>query len=135
MSLWVGVPVDESLSKANVLGLTNPPTCPLLKKKKTGTVIQVHEDWIDSWKSTPPYLVDFDYGRSRPIWGNRYNMRPTAVVPKKRATSLRFRVGDRVDCSCEDCWKPGVSSGYSVAGFGPVCLLLLLFGAVPCHPV
>jgi len=84
-----------------------------------GTVIQVHEDWIDSWKSTPPYLVDFDYGRSRPIWGNRYNMRPTSIVPKKRATSLRFRVGDRVDCSCEDCWKPGtvVKRWYSEEGF------------------
>ena len=106
---------------------------PSPQKKKTGTVIQVHEDWIDSWKSTPPYLVDFDYGRSRPIWGNRYNMRPTAVVPKKRATSLRFRVGDRVDCSCEDCWKPGVSlkRWRGLGRFASFCFYLAQYHVIP----
>ena len=74
-----------------------------------GTVLQSHEDWYRSPIDTPPYFIRFDYGRERPFWGPRERIRATRVAYKKGAdVPLRFGVGDRVDCSVDDEWIPGM---------------------------
>ena len=74
-----------------------------------GTVLQSHEDWHRSPIDTPPYFVRFDYGRERPFWGPHDRIRATRIAYKKGAdVPLRFGVGDRVDCSVDDEWIPGM---------------------------
>jgi len=74
-----------------------------------GTVLQSHEDWHRSPIDTPPYFIRFDYGRERPFWGPHDRIRATRIAYKKGAdVPLRFGVGDRVDCSVDDEWIPGM---------------------------
>lgn len=74
-----------------------------------GTVIRVHENWIEDWRSESPYVIEFDYGRERPFWGPEESIRTTAIIAPRRRGALRFGRGDRVDCSIDEGWKSGVS--------------------------
>ena len=76
-----------------------------------GTITQRHDDWTSSPISTPPYFINFDYGRERPFWGPKDCIRPSETAKSSKKLNdkdLRFKIGDRVECFVEDEYTPGI---------------------------
>lgn len=78
-----------------------------------GTVVFVNENWIeDSTASdkTAPYIIRYDYGKEKIFYGSNDDIKASDVAAPKdetKQTGLRFKIGDRVECSMDDGYLPG----------------------------
>jgi len=70
-----------------------------------GVIIQSNEDFLEH--DGPPYMIEFDYGRVRPFWGPPGGIRISNTPQKVVKKELRFKVGDRVECSTQFGSLPG----------------------------
>ena len=73
-----------------------------------GTIIERHLEWYNDPFNQPPYIIKYDYGRERPFWGPPDHIRASNVRKNVKGKTLRFDVGERVECHVgDDNWETG----------------------------
>lgn len=79
-----------------------------------GTVVFVNKNWVkgstNTGRTTAPYIIRYDYGKEKVFYGSNDDIRASDVAAPKdetNQTGLRFKIGDRVECSMDGGYQTG----------------------------